>query len=123
MSAQRESRLRAFAAKLRGFLRGNHRDGEFDDEIQEHLQLLAERFVGQGMSREEATAAARRQFGNVNFAARRPEGIADFLICRSLVARPAVRAAYSQTHTDHNRRGHPVPGSWNWRQYRDLQPD
>jgi len=49
---------------LRGFLRGYRRDAEFDDEIQEHLRLLAERFVGQGMSREEAVAAARRQFGN-----------------------------------------------------------
>ena len=39
-------------------------DDEFDDEIQEHLRLLAERFVAQGMSREEAAAAARRQFGN-----------------------------------------------------------
>src|SRR5579864_849966 len=29
-----------------------------------HLQLLVERFVAQGMSREDATAAARRQFGN-----------------------------------------------------------
>jgi hypothetical protein len=64
MSSQREVRLRAFAAKLRGFLRGHQRDGEFDDEIREHLQLLAERLVTQGMSREEAAAAARRQFGN-----------------------------------------------------------
>jgi predicted permease len=51
-------------AKLSGFLRGRGCDGEFDDEIQEHLQLLAERFVAQGMSKEEAVAAARRQFGN-----------------------------------------------------------
>ena len=64
MSSRRESRLRAFAAKLRGFLGGQQRDDEFDDEIQEHLRLLAERFVAQGMSREEAAAAARRQFGN-----------------------------------------------------------
>ena len=65
MSTRREFRLRAFAAKVRGFLRGHKRDGEFDDEIQEHLQLLAEKFMAQGMSREEAAAAARRQFGNV----------------------------------------------------------
>jgi predicted permease len=56
--------LRSFAARLCGFLRGERRDAEFDDEVQEHLQLLAERFVAQGMSREEAGAAARRQFGN-----------------------------------------------------------
>jgi putative ABC transport system permease protein len=59
--------LRAFAAKLRGFLRlrGHHRDDEFDAEIQDHLRMLADRYVTQGMSRDEAVGAARRQFGNV----------------------------------------------------------
>ena len=64
MSSRRTSRLRAFAAKLRGFLRGQPTDAEFDDEIREHLRLLADRLVAQGLSREEAAAAARRQFGN-----------------------------------------------------------
>jgi putative ABC transport system permease protein len=64
MNARRAFRLRAFAAKLRGFLRGHQPDDEFDEEIQEHVRLLAERFVAQGMSREEAGIAARRQFGN-----------------------------------------------------------
>ena len=64
MRACRESRLRAFAAKLRGFLSGQPPDDGFDDEIQEHLRLLADRFMAQGMSREEAALAARRQFGN-----------------------------------------------------------
>lgn len=65
MSLRREFGRRGFVAKLRGFLRGPRRDPEFEEEIQGHLQLLAERFVAQGMSREEAEAAARRQFGNV----------------------------------------------------------
>src|SRR5215472_1008981 len=65
MSSRRESRLRAFAAKVRGFLRGRRRDSEFDDEMQEHLRLLAESFGARGMSKEEAAAAARRQFGNL----------------------------------------------------------
>ena len=64
MSAHRKSRLRTFIARLRGLLRGRRPDAELDDEIQEHLQLLAERFVAQGMSREEAAAVARRQFGS-----------------------------------------------------------
>ena len=64
MSSRGGSRLHDFAAKLRGFLRGRRRDTELEDEIQEHLRLLAERFVARGMSREEAAAAARRQFGN-----------------------------------------------------------
>jgi putative ABC transport system permease protein len=40
-------------------------DREFDDEIQTHLELLAERFVRQEISRDDATSAARRQFGNI----------------------------------------------------------
>jgi len=65
MTSPRDSKLRAFVAKVRGFVRGNRRDGEFDYEVQGHLQLLAEKLVAQGMEREAALAAARRQFGNV----------------------------------------------------------
>ena len=64
MSSRRDYLLRAFAARLRGFFRGHQPDAEFDDEIREHLQLLADRFAAQGMSSEEARAAAHRQFGN-----------------------------------------------------------
>ncbi len=64
MSPDWMSTLRAFVVKLRGLLRGRHVDREFEDEIQEHLRLLADRFEAQGMSGEEAATAARRQFGN-----------------------------------------------------------
>jgi putative ABC transport system permease protein len=64
MGSRRASRLRAFVEKLRGFLLRQERDDDFDEEVQEHLRMLAERFVAQGMSREEAAVAARRQFGN-----------------------------------------------------------
>jgi putative ABC transport system permease protein len=64
MSSRRESRLRAFGAKLRGFLSKYRHDDDFDDEIRQHLDLLTEKFVKLGMSREEAAVAARRQFGN-----------------------------------------------------------
>ena len=57
--SRRECKLAAFAAKVRGFC------VNVEDEVQEHLKLLAERFVAEEMSREEAAAAARRQFGNV----------------------------------------------------------
>jgi len=40
-------------------------DVEIDDEIRDHLQQLSDRFVAQGMSRTDAMAAARRQFGNL----------------------------------------------------------
>jgi hypothetical protein len=64
MNARGTSRLRACAARLRGLLRGPRHDEQFDDEIQEHLRLLEDRFVAQGMSRGEAALTARRQFGN-----------------------------------------------------------
>ncbi|HKW26051.1 MAG TPA: ABC transporter permease, partial [Terriglobales bacterium] len=64
MSAKREFRLRAFAARLHGFLARPPQDREFDAEVQQHLQLLTERYMAQGMSRQAAAEAARRQFGN-----------------------------------------------------------
>ncbi len=38
---------------------------EFEAEVREHIEQLAERFVRQGMSPEDAAQAARRQFGNL----------------------------------------------------------
>lgn len=58
------SRLRVFAARVRWLFGGRRPDGDFDDEMQAHLSLLTERFISQGMPREEAAWAARRQFGN-----------------------------------------------------------
>src|SRR5215831_20256547 len=82
--SQRGSRLLAFAAKVRGFLRGGRRDGELDAEVQEHLQLLAEKFIAQGMSREEAAAAARRQFGNVTLLQEDRRALQRFLFFEAL---------------------------------------
>jgi predicted permease len=63
------AQLRTLAAKLRRlFAKEETRDKqniEIDDEIRQHLQQLADRYVAQGMSRENAMAAARRQFGNL----------------------------------------------------------
>jgi len=64
MDTQAVFKLRALAARIRGFLSGRQHDDEFDSEMQEHLRLLTETFVAQGMSDEEAGRAARRQFGN-----------------------------------------------------------
>ena len=44
--------------------------GELTEEIRAHLEEKIEEFVGRGMSREEATAAARREFGNVTLVER-----------------------------------------------------
>jgi len=51
-------------AKLRGLLSRGANPGS-DDEVQEHIRLLAERYVVQGMRPDEAAQAARRQFGNM----------------------------------------------------------
>ncbi len=40
--------------------------GDLSEEIREHLEEKIEELVADGMSRKEATAAARRQFGNVS---------------------------------------------------------
>jgi hypothetical protein len=64
MGNVRMSRLRAFAARVLGLFGPRKRDNDFDEEVQAHLQLLADRFVAQGIPREDADAAARRQFGN-----------------------------------------------------------
>jgi hypothetical protein len=59
------ARLRIFAAKLKGLLFQRRKaDFDFDEEIQAHLNLLAEKLIRQGMTPEDAAWAARRQFGN-----------------------------------------------------------
>lgn len=64
MGPRFEFTLRAFAAKLRGFFNGQQHDDELDGEIKEHLQMLTDSFLAQGMQKEDAMRAARRQFGN-----------------------------------------------------------
>src|ERR1700719_4086024 len=39
--------------------------GDLSEEIQQHIEEMIEELVAGGMSRKEATAAARREFGNV----------------------------------------------------------
>jgi hypothetical protein len=56
--------LRKMAERLRGLVGNRTGDLEFDAEMQEHLGLLVERYIRQGMTPEDAGLAARRQFGN-----------------------------------------------------------
>jgi predicted permease len=51
-------------SRLRGTVRHEPRDLEFQAEVEEHVRLLSERYRGQGMTAEAAMLAARRQFGN-----------------------------------------------------------
>jgi hypothetical protein len=56
--------LRVFIGKIRALLSRGSGPGS-NDEIEEHIRLLTERYVGQGLSPDDAVAAARRQFGNM----------------------------------------------------------
>ncbi len=58
------SRISRLLSRIRGLFGQQDADSQFAQETQTHLQLLAERFMRQGMSPEEADSAARRQFGN-----------------------------------------------------------
>jgi predicted permease len=48
----------------RHFFADHAAEGDFDDEINTHVAMLAHRFRAQGMTPEEAWHKARRQFGN-----------------------------------------------------------
>jgi len=56
--------FRVFIAKIRALLSGGRHPGS-DDEVQEHIELLTERYVRRGMTADEAARTARRQFGNM----------------------------------------------------------
>jgi putative ABC transport system permease protein len=59
-----KGRAVSFVTRLLGMLGRRGDDPEFDAELRNHLDLLAQRYVRQGMSEADADAAARRQFGN-----------------------------------------------------------
>ncbi len=57
--------LRAALSRIGGTFRRRRLDAEFDEEVRAHLDMLTERFIARGMDPEEASYAARRQFGGV----------------------------------------------------------
>jgi predicted permease len=57
--------LRIFASRLRGLFGQSRLDQDLDEEVQEHIALLAEENVRRGMTPEDARRAARRSFGGV----------------------------------------------------------
>jgi predicted permease len=62
---ERVHRRRSLASRVRSWFGRRTADREFNEEIEAHLRLLAERYTAQGMTETEAASAARRQFGNV----------------------------------------------------------
>lgn len=58
------NRLAILSAKLKRLFGRRNPDIEFDDEMYEHLRLLADQYIRAGMEPADADSAARRQFGN-----------------------------------------------------------
>ena len=57
--------MRMFLARIAGLFRYPRRDRDLDEEVQFHLDALAEDLQRRGLSPEDARAAARRHFGGV----------------------------------------------------------
>jgi putative ABC transport system permease protein len=57
--------MRTLLARLAGIFGWRHRDRDLDDEVRFHLDMLASDYLREGMSADEARAAARRSFGGV----------------------------------------------------------
>ena len=58
-------RLRKMLSRLRATVQRRQSEQDFVREVDEHLTLLTDRFIQQGLAPEEARYAARRQFGGV----------------------------------------------------------
>ncbi len=58
--------IRTFLSRLAALFARHRRDSELSEEIQAHLDLLAQEHVRRGTSVHEARAAARREFGGVD---------------------------------------------------------
>lgn len=57
--------LRRLAARVREFFSGRALDHEITDEVQSHLDHLADEYIRRGFTREAARRAAMRDFGGV----------------------------------------------------------
>jgi predicted permease len=58
--------MRTLWSRVGELLLRRSREGRLSEEVQQHLDLLTDDFVSQGMSIDEARLAARREFGNVD---------------------------------------------------------
>ena len=57
--------LRRIASKLHYLLTGRRSRHEFEQEVEDHIAMLAEQYRARGMGPAEASQAARKQFGNL----------------------------------------------------------
>src|SRR6266404_5122905 len=59
------NKLRESVSRIAGLFAKDRRDKDLDDEVQAHLEMLADENLRKGMNIEEARRAARRSFGGV----------------------------------------------------------
>ena len=57
--------MREILSRVRGLLRGRHFERDLDDEARFHVEMAVDEYVRRGLNRDEARAAALRQFGGV----------------------------------------------------------
>src|SRR5689334_19460125 len=58
--------MRTFLSRLIDLVLRRDREDRLRDEVQSHLDLLAEEFIARGMTPEGARLAARKAFGGVD---------------------------------------------------------
>lgn len=58
-------KMRTFASRLRGLLGRRRADADFDEELQQHIDLLTQEYLASGMREEEARRRARITLGGV----------------------------------------------------------
>lgn len=56
--------LAEFLAKIRALFGSSEAHDDFSDEIEHHIESIAQRNIAAGMNREDSLVAARREFGN-----------------------------------------------------------
>ena len=77
--------LRDLVSRFRGLARRQQADRDIDDEIAAHLAEAVDDYVGQGLSLEDATRAARRSFGGVTQAKETCREVRSFMWVDDLV--------------------------------------
>lgn len=60
------TRLRVFLSRVGGVFLSRRRERELDEEVRHHLEMLADRYMQDGWSADQAWKAARREFGRVD---------------------------------------------------------
>ena len=94
---------------------------DLSGEMQQHLDEKVEELIATGMPRKEATAAARREFGNVALMEEDSRDVWRWLSAREFFRGCSLRVANAPAQSLVHRRGVIDDRDWNRRQHRGLQ--